>query len=129
MFYDRGLGRLRHQWQGEGIAGEEFRPETHEYASDLDLCGAGSLFEVLRTARTVIGRAALANWLLHPANTAKRKLARRRFLNFATDMRELCLGVGRGPSACGSSSDLAVAGRLFYRRSRLSSTGEVAVPG
>jgi hypothetical protein len=65
--YDRGLGRLRNQWQGQGIAGEEFRPEKHEYASDLDLFGAGSLFELLCTARTGIGRAMLANWLLHPA--------------------------------------------------------------
>ncbi len=65
--YDRGLRRLRNQWQGQGIAGEEFRPETHEYASDLDLFGTGSLFELLCTARTGIGRAMLANWLLHPA--------------------------------------------------------------
>lgn len=66
-FYELGVGRLRNQWQAHGIAGEEFLPENHEYASDLDLFGAGSLFELLCTARTGIGRAALANWLLHPA--------------------------------------------------------------
>ena len=66
-FYELGLGRLRHQWQGRGIGGANFRPENHPYASDLDLFGPGSLFELLCTARTLIGRATLANWLLNPA--------------------------------------------------------------
>lgn len=66
-FYELGLGRLRHYWQGQGIPGEEFRPDNHAYASDLDLFGTGSLFELLCTARTGIGRAMLANWLIKPA--------------------------------------------------------------
>jgi hypothetical protein len=66
-FYELGLGRLRHQWQGRGIGGANFRPENHLYASDLDLFGAGSLFELLCAARTLIGRGMLANWLLNPA--------------------------------------------------------------
>ncbi|MFY9646905.1 MAG: hypothetical protein WAK29_17130 [Terriglobales bacterium] len=77
-FYELGLGRLRHRWQGHGLSGEEFRPENHAYASDLDLFGAGSLFELLCTARTGIGRAKLADWLLKPAETwevAERQLA------------------------------------------------------
>jgi hypothetical protein len=66
-FYELGIARLRGKWQGRGIGGEELQPETHPYASDLDLFGAGSLFELLCTARTGIGRAMLANWLLNPA--------------------------------------------------------------
>jgi hypothetical protein len=66
-FYEFGLGRLRHQWQGRGIGGANLRPESHPYASDLDLFGSGSLFELLCTARTGIGQAMLANWLLNPA--------------------------------------------------------------
>jgi hypothetical protein len=66
-FYELGLARLHHEWQGRGIGGEQFRPDNHPYASDLDLFGAGSLFELLCTARTGIGRAMLANWLLNPA--------------------------------------------------------------
>ncbi len=66
-FYEGGLARLAHAWQGHGIGGEEFRPEIHSYASDLDLFGAGSLFELLCTARTGVGRATLARWLLEPA--------------------------------------------------------------
>jgi hypothetical protein len=66
-FYELGLARLHQQWQGRGIGGERFRPYNHAYASDLDLFGTGSMFEVLCTARTGIGRAVLANWLLTPA--------------------------------------------------------------
>jgi hypothetical protein len=70
-FYDLGLLRLRHEWQGRGIDGNEFLPGNHIYASDLDLFGQGSLFELLCTARTGVGRAMLANWLLHPAECAR----------------------------------------------------------
>jgi len=66
-FYESGLGRLAEEWQGRGVGGEEFRPEVHAYASDLDLFGAGSLFELLCTARTGVGRGTLASWLLEPA--------------------------------------------------------------
>ncbi len=66
-FYELGLARLRHQWQGRGVDGNEFLPNSHVYASDLDLFGAGSLFELLCTARTGVGRATLAKWLLNPA--------------------------------------------------------------
>ncbi len=67
-FYECGLDRLHSRWQGRGIAGEEHRPAEHVYAADLDLFGNGSLFEMLCTARTGIGRATLADWLLNPAS-------------------------------------------------------------
>ncbi len=66
-FYRLGTARLRHLWQGCGDGGMEFLPDRHPYASDLDLFGAGSLFELLCTARTDSGRAMLARWLLNPA--------------------------------------------------------------
>lgn len=66
-FYEFGVARLSHRWQGRGDGGEEFRPVDHAYASDLDLFGAGSLFELLCTARTGIGRATLAHWLISRA--------------------------------------------------------------
>ena len=62
-----GMARLNHQWHGRGVAGDELLPVDDAYASDLDLVGAGSLFELLCTARTGIGQATLANWLLYPA--------------------------------------------------------------
>ena len=70
-FYEGGLARLQSRWQGQGISGEEYRPAEHLYAADLYLFGTGSLFEMLCTARTGIGRATLASWLLHPASPAE----------------------------------------------------------
>ena len=67
-FYELGVARLRHEWQGKGIDGDDFRPDNHPYASDLDVFGTGSLFELLCTARTGVGRATLARWLLCPAD-------------------------------------------------------------
>jgi DNA mismatch repair ATPase MutS len=40
------------------------------YAADLDLFGERSLYALLCTARTPMGAASLARWLLHPADVA-----------------------------------------------------------
>jgi hypothetical protein len=69
-FFELGLERLAHQWQGRGKGGKEYRPDNHPYARDLDLFGTGSLFEFLCTARTSVGREMLANWLLSPADVS-----------------------------------------------------------
>lgn len=66
-FYERGLARLEGRWAGAGTRGERFRDPAHPYAEDLDLFGAGSLFELLCTCRTRPGEEALARWLLEPA--------------------------------------------------------------
>ncbi|NOT62009.1 MAG: DNA mismatch repair protein MutS [Acidobacteria bacterium] len=66
-YYDYGLARLRGAWMGKGNAGERFKNAAHPYAEDLDIFGAGSLFELLCTARTRAGEERLAAWLLAPA--------------------------------------------------------------
>ncbi len=66
-FYENGLARLRDDWKGRGQTGARFQDEMHPYASDLDLFGVGSLFELLCTARTRTGEDTLASWLLHAA--------------------------------------------------------------
>lgn len=66
-YYEQGLKRLDDEWAGTGNAGDKFADPEHPYASDLDLFGRGSLFELLSTARTYEGEATLANWLKHPA--------------------------------------------------------------
>jgi hypothetical protein len=66
-FYERGLARLEDRWSGSGESGERFLDPMHPYARDLDLFGAGSLFELLCTARTRAGEETLAAWLLAPA--------------------------------------------------------------
>jgi hypothetical protein len=66
-FYERGLARLEDRWAGSGESGERFLDPLHAYARDLDLFGAGSLFELLCTARTRSGEETLAAWLLAAA--------------------------------------------------------------
>jgi hypothetical protein len=66
-FYERGLARIEDRWAGSGERGERFLDPLHPYARDLDLFGAGSLFELLCTARTRSGEETLARWLLAPA--------------------------------------------------------------
>jgi MutS domain V len=65
-FFERGLARLKGDWEGRGETGERYLDPAHPYAQDLDLFGKASLFELLSTARTHIGEATLAKWLLGP---------------------------------------------------------------
>jgi len=69
-WYRRGLARLDGTWAGGGVGGERFSDPAHPYADDLDLFGAGSLFELLCTARTRAGEDTLAAWLRAPADDA-----------------------------------------------------------
>ena len=63
-YYERGLARIEDRWIGTGEPGSHFLDEHHPYAADLNLFGAGSLFELLSTARTNVGEEELARWLL-----------------------------------------------------------------
>jgi MutS domain V len=65
-FCERGMARMRGEWQGKGDAGADFAEEHHPFAADLDLFGSGSLFELMSIAATASGRATLAAWLKHP---------------------------------------------------------------
>jgi hypothetical protein len=66
--YARGLARMEDRWSGSGQTGEEFKDPLHLYAEDLDILGEGSLFQLLSTARTTMGKQCLAHWLLTHAN-------------------------------------------------------------
>ncbi len=65
--YSRGLARIEDRWTGSGDTGDEFKDPLHLYAQDLDILGEGSLFQLLSTARTRMGKQCLAQWLLTPA--------------------------------------------------------------
>jgi MutS domain V/MutS domain III len=66
-FYEDGLERVEERWAGGGDGGKEFEEEHHPYASDFDLFGKGSLFELISLATTRAGRVRLARWLKEPA--------------------------------------------------------------
>jgi len=68
-YYRDGLARMNDRWMELGDTGERFSQPHHVYASDLDLFGRGSLFQLLSTARTRVGQETLAGWLLAPATT------------------------------------------------------------
>jgi hypothetical protein len=70
-FYHRGLARLNDQWAGRGDAGQRFLDPRHLYARDLDIFGAGSLYELISQAASAPGQHTLANWLLHPAEPSE----------------------------------------------------------
>src|ERR1017187_1033136 len=63
-WYRRGVARLFGNWAGTGETGDEFSSTHHVFERDLNLFGRGSLFELLCTTRTEIGRRRLASWLL-----------------------------------------------------------------
>jgi hypothetical protein len=101
-FYRDGVARLDGAWKGRGRKGERFLDEKHPYAADLDLFGAGSLFELLCTARTAPGEETLAAWL-RTAAPAEEIRARqeataelRPLLDLREDLALLAAGVPAG---------------------------------
>jgi hypothetical protein len=69
--YTRGLARLEDRWSGAGETGEEYNRADHLYAEDLDLFGSGSLFQLLCSARSRMGKERLADWLLTQAGATE----------------------------------------------------------
>jgi hypothetical protein len=89
-YFERALARLDGNWAGAGEAGTQYLDLAHPYAQDLDIFGKASLFELLSTARTHIGEATLAQWLLHPADpdTIRARQEAVRELRPLVDLRE-----------------------------------------
>lgn len=62
-FYREGLRRLRGEFDSDAPSGQRFRQRDHPYADDLDLFGAGSLFQQVNLSTTLHGQEALARRL------------------------------------------------------------------
>lgn len=90
LWYELGLARLEDRWVGTGDTGERFQDPDHPYALDLDLFGAGSLFQLLATAQTSVGEETLARWLLRGAEptTVEQRQAAVRDLAARPQLRE-----------------------------------------
>jgi hypothetical protein len=89
-FYERAIERIQGTWAGSGATGEEFSEPDHVYAEDLHIFGEGSLFQLLCTARTAIGRRGMADYLLE-APAQEETLLRQeavRELSELSDLRE-----------------------------------------
>ena len=95
-YYRRGIDRLTLRWDSldEGL---DFQDAGHFYATDLDLFGRGSLFQLLCAARTHAGRETLARWMKAPADRDE-ALARRAAMSELTgrqDLRERLAAAGK----------------------------------
>lgn len=66
QIHERHLRRMRGDLEGLPD-GKGLIPEGHAYASDIDLIGAGSLFQRLDVTHTVHGAQLLAGWLAAPS--------------------------------------------------------------
>ena len=66
-FYRDGAARIQDAWMRPEPSGERFKNANHPYADDLDIFGAGSMFQLLSLCRTPMGEERLAQWLLAPA--------------------------------------------------------------
>jgi hypothetical protein len=67
-FHRHALARIEDRWIGDGQDGKQYPGENELFADDLHVFGKASLFQFLCTARTSVGRDALADWLNHPAD-------------------------------------------------------------
>ncbi|MGD2217638.1 MAG: hypothetical protein PVJ64_12860 [Gemmatimonadales bacterium] len=64
---DEGRSRLARDWKGLPDSNEIRADPDHPFAGDLDLFGHASLFSLLGTVATPLGRDLLRRWLLEPA--------------------------------------------------------------
>jgi MutS-like protein len=131
-FYERGLARIEDRWVGQGEPGDRFRDDSHPYATDLDLFGPGSLFELLSVARTRAGEEVLAAWLKSPAPAAEIRLRQEAVgeLAPALDLREALANAGADVRAMVDSTALvAWAEATEVLRSRWLRSAAVALTG
>lgn len=66
-FFERGLARIDDRWSDLPAHSTPVDTSSSLFADDLDLFTPGGLFDLLSTARTSLGEAALAHALLNPA--------------------------------------------------------------
>jgi hypothetical protein len=109
QFYEHGLARIEDRWSGLGSTGDRFRDDHHIYANDLDLFGAGSLFQLLSIARTRAGEESLASWLRAPAlpSEVRARQAAAEELAPELDLREELALAGTAVDASVNSEALA----------------------
>jgi|GEM_PF-3261955 len=89
-YYQCGVDRLEGRWAGAGVSGEEFAEVSHFYGEGLHVFGEGSLYELLCTCRTEVGRRQLANYLLDipSLETAMRRQEAVQELRNKSELRE-----------------------------------------
>jgi hypothetical protein len=94
---DEGRSRLARDWEALPRSDEPPPDPDHPFADDLDLFGHASLFGLLGTAATPLGRDVLRRWLLEPATrrTILERQAAVAELAPLIDLREEITATGR----------------------------------
>ena len=97
-FYRTGAARIQDEWMSLEPAGDRFKGADHPYADDLDVFGAGSLFQLLSLCRTPMGEERLARWLLEPSpiDVVRERQSRVAALRTHVDLRERVAVVNAG---------------------------------
>jgi hypothetical protein len=99
-YYEAGAARLTHDWESLPT-GQEYLDPAHLYATDLNLFGRGSLYQLLCSARTRAGKDTLARWMKEPAaiDEALARAEAVRELWSRVDLREVLAAAGPSKSA------------------------------
>ena len=87
---NRYLQRISGQWINFQDLGEEFVNKEHRYASDLDIVGSESLFQLINITNTWHGRKSLANSLLEPRFDYNEILLRQESIKELFDDLDFC---------------------------------------
>ncbi|MEM1023383.1 MAG: hypothetical protein AAGJ19_06865 [Myxococcota bacterium] len=100
-YMEAGRARWEESWRALEDDGAELAPEESALATDLDLYGPASLFQLLNRARTAVGRRTLAGWLLEPPSVEETQARQRAVqvlaprLDFRADLWAASAGTGR----------------------------------
>lgn len=84
------MARMKLDWNGIGYVSPATVPETHPFASDLDLLGPQSLFHLLDTAITQEGSRQLLTWLINNNPELKRLQHRQEQVRFLSNHPLFC---------------------------------------
>ena len=71
VIHQNNIMRKSGKWQDFSDIGEEYMKEDHDYAMDLDIVGARSLFQFLNSTHTYYGRRAFSKDLLYAGYSKK----------------------------------------------------------
>jgi DNA mismatch repair ATPase MutS len=103
---DEGRSRLARDWEALPKPDDIPADPDHPFADDLDLFGHASLFSLLGTVATPLGRDVLRRWLLEPANrqTILERQAAVAELAPPIDVREEITATGRTMPSAGAAA-------------------------
>ncbi|MGD2154095.1 MAG: hypothetical protein PVG79_12565, partial [Gemmatimonadales bacterium] len=103
---DEGRSRLARDWDALPRSDEVTTDPDHPFADDLDLFGHASLFSMLGTVATPLGRDLLMRWLLEPADrqTILERQAAVAELAPPIDLREEITATGRIMPSAGAGA-------------------------